>query len=127
MTRSHILLHCSNERLRAARMEAWKGTWRCPGFVSQSQVGAAVCKVPGAVGSGEGDVMVDGTDEDGARAAKMDEWVVWMRWREQPLGVIGDLLFSLRSFIRGARTPRLAHTAPPGGGGLICLSIPTEG
>jgi hypothetical protein len=21
--------------------------------------------------------MADGTDEDGARAAKMDEWVVW--------------------------------------------------
>jgi hypothetical protein len=27
--------------------------------------------------SGVGGVMADGTDEDGARAAKMDEWVVW--------------------------------------------------
>jgi hypothetical protein len=26
---------------------------------------------------GAGRVMSDGTDEDGARAAKMDEWVVW--------------------------------------------------
>jgi hypothetical protein len=25
MTRSHVLLHCPNERLRAARMEAWEG------------------------------------------------------------------------------------------------------
>jgi hypothetical protein len=24
-----------------------------------------------------GRVMADGTDEDGARAARMDEWVVW--------------------------------------------------
>jgi hypothetical protein len=25
MTRSHVLLHCPNEKLRAARMEAWEG------------------------------------------------------------------------------------------------------
>jgi hypothetical protein len=29
--------------------------------------------------SGVGRMMADGTDEDGARAAKMDEWVVWER------------------------------------------------
>jgi hypothetical protein len=27
--------------------------------------------------SGVGRVMADGTDEDGARAARMDEWVAW--------------------------------------------------
>jgi hypothetical protein len=27
--------------------------------------------------SGVGRVMADGTDEDGARATRMDEWVVW--------------------------------------------------
>jgi hypothetical protein len=27
--------------------------------------------------SGVGRVVADGTDEDGARAARMDEWVVW--------------------------------------------------
>jgi hypothetical protein len=27
--------------------------------------------------SGVGRVIADGTDEDGARAARMDEWVVW--------------------------------------------------
>jgi hypothetical protein len=55
-----------------------RGKGRTPGVsgvVSQSQVGAAVCKVPGAIGVGR--VVADGTDEDGARAAKMDEWVVW--------------------------------------------------
>jgi len=29
--------------------------------------------------------MVDGTDEDGARAARMDEWVVW---EGRPRGLI---------------------------------------
>jgi len=27
--------------------------------------------------SGVGGTMADGTDEDGAHAAKMDEWVAW--------------------------------------------------
>jgi hypothetical protein len=31
MTRSHVLLHCPNERLSAARTEAWEG--RGPGGV----------------------------------------------------------------------------------------------
>jgi hypothetical protein len=25
MTRSHVLFHCPNDRLRAARIEAWEG------------------------------------------------------------------------------------------------------
>jgi hypothetical protein len=51
MTRSHVLLHCPNERLRGGvgREEPWSRS----GAVSQSQVGAAVCKVPGAIGSGQ--------------------------------------------------------------------------
>jgi len=48
---------------------------RCPGVVNQSQVGEAVC--PFLELSGVGRTMADGTDEDGARAARMDEWVVW--------------------------------------------------
>jgi hypothetical protein len=31
MTRSHVLLHCPNERLRSARVEAWEG--KDPGVV----------------------------------------------------------------------------------------------
>jgi hypothetical protein len=41
----------------------------CPDAASQSQVGAAVCKVPRAIWGWE--------NEDGARAARMDEWVAW--------------------------------------------------
>ena len=32
--------------------------------------------------SGVGRIMADGTDEDGARAAKMDKWVVWEMKKE---------------------------------------------
>jgi hypothetical protein len=71
MTHSYVLLRCPNERLRAARAEAWEGKnpggvrvnprWerRFVKFLELSEVGR---------------VMADGTDEDGARAAKMDEW-----------------------------------------------------
>jgi hypothetical protein len=52
-----------------------KESRRRPGVVSQSQVAAAVCEVPGAIGVGR--VVADGTDEDGAHAARMDEWVAW--------------------------------------------------
>jgi len=81
MISSHVLPHCPNDKLRAARIEAWEG------------------KDPGSVGVllanrrwerrfvkflelfGVGGVMADGTDEDGARAVKMDEWVVWENGR----------------------------------------------
>jgi hypothetical protein len=53
MTRSHVLLHCRNLRLVAARTEAWEG--RNPGGASQSQVGEAVCSFLGAVWGGEDD------------------------------------------------------------------------
>jgi hypothetical protein len=36
-----------------------------------------------------------------------------MRRKEQPLGAVDNLLFSLRSFVGGAHTPRFAHSAPP--------------
>jgi len=72
MTRSHVLLHCTNVKLRAAREEAWEG------------------KDPGGIGvlpnnprwerwlfrflelSGVGRVVEDGTDEEEARAARLD-------------------------------------------------------
>jgi hypothetical protein len=47
-----------------------------------------------------------------------------MRRGEQPLGVMDSLLFS---FVRGARIPRLAHSALPKVEDLLCLSILTEG
>jgi hypothetical protein len=36
--------------------------------------------------SGVGRVTVDGTDEDGARAARMDEWIVWETVERVALG-----------------------------------------
>jgi len=77
MTRSHVLLHCPSERLRSARMEAWEGKnpegvrvllanprWERR-FVRFLEL------------SGVGRTIADGTDEDGAHAAKMDEWIAW--------------------------------------------------
>ena len=45
---------------------------RRPGAVSQSQVGEAVRPFPRV-----GQIVADRTDEDDARAARMDEWLVW--------------------------------------------------
>jgi len=45
----------------------------CPGIVSQSQVGKAICPFLRVVWGGKD----DGTDEDGAHAARMDEWIAW--------------------------------------------------
>jgi hypothetical protein len=58
------------------------------------------------------------------------EWMSgWcgIRQGEQRIAVMDSLLFSLRSFFRGAHTPRLAHSAPPRVEGLICLRTQTEG
>jgi hypothetical protein len=49
--------------------------------------------------SGVGRVVADGTDEDGARAARMDEWVVWETVERTALGAKDNLIFSLRFHI----------------------------
>jgi len=69
--------HCPNEHLRGARAEAREG--KDPGGVR--------VLLPNPKWerrfllflelSGVGRTMVDGTDEDAARAAAMDEWIVW--------------------------------------------------
>jgi len=67
----------------------------CPDFVSQSQVGKAVC--PFLELSGVGRTMADGTDEDGAHAAKMDEWIAWETEEVEDRGgdgIICSVLFS---------------------------------
>jgi len=76
MTRSHVLLHCRNDRLHRAREEAWEGKdpssirvllgnprWerRLLFFLELSEVGR---------------VVEDGTD-DQERAGRMDRWIVW--------------------------------------------------
>jgi hypothetical protein len=52
-----------------------KRTWRSSRSTGQPQVGRCFLKFLELPGVGR--VMADGTDEDGARAARMDEWVVW--------------------------------------------------
>jgi hypothetical protein len=77
MTRSHVLLHCSNAKLRAARTEAWEG--KDPGGVRVLLANPRWERrlVEFLELSGVGRVIADGTDEDGAYAARMDEWVAW--------------------------------------------------
>jgi hypothetical protein len=77
MTRSHVLLHCYGENLRDARRQAWSDAnpsgirtllasprWesRLLNFLELSGVGR---------------IVENGTDEEEARAARMDGWVVW--------------------------------------------------
>jgi hypothetical protein len=77
MTRSHVLLHCPNAKLRAARTEAWEG--KNPGGVRVLLANPRWERrlVKFLELSGVGRVMADGTDEEGAYAARMDEWVAW--------------------------------------------------
>jgi len=70
MTRSHVLLHCPNEKLAAARAEAREG--KNPGGVRVLLANPKwerrfVCFLEL---SGVGRTMAD---EDGARATRMDE------------------------------------------------------
>jgi len=77
MTRSHVLLHCPEEKVKATRDEAWEGKtsgsirvvlsnprWekRLLGFLELLGVRR---------------VMNDGTDKDETRAARLDGWVIW--------------------------------------------------
>jgi hypothetical protein len=59
--------------------------------------------------------MADGTDEDGAHAARMDEKVAWEAVEGAALrSAFSFVYLSLfHSFVRGARTPRIAHSAQP--------------
>jgi hypothetical protein len=88
MTHSHVLLHCPNKKLVSARAEAWEG--KNPGGVRVLLANPRRERrfVRFLELSGVGRTMEDGTDEDSARAAKMDEWVVWeAEERSAPRGV----------------------------------------
>jgi hypothetical protein len=67
--RSHVLLHCPNERLRAARAEAWEG--KDPGGVR------VLLASPRWERRFPKFLELSGVMADGARAAEMDEWIVW--------------------------------------------------
>jgi hypothetical protein len=77
MTRSHVLLHCTDESLVTARRHAW-------GSVPPSSIGVLLAN-PRWEGrllhfldlSGVGRRVENGSDEDESWAARMDGWVAW--------------------------------------------------
>jgi len=78
MSRFRVLLHhCPNNRLAAARVEAWEA--KDPGGVrvllANPRWEKRFLEFPEL--SSVRRVAADGTDEDGARATAMDEWIVW--------------------------------------------------
>jgi hypothetical protein len=70
MTRSLVLLHCTS--LESARVEAWER--KSPGGVRVLLANPRLERrfVIFLELSGAGRVLADGSDEDGARAARMD-------------------------------------------------------
>ena len=84
MTRSHVLLHCKDPKLVAARSEAWEG--KNPGGVRVLLANPRWERrfVRFLELSGVGRVMADGTDEESAYSRRMDEWVAWEGRRAIP-------------------------------------------
>jgi hypothetical protein len=77
MTRSHVLLHCPNERLVDARQQAW-------GNVTPSGIKALLANpwwesrlLHFLDLSGVGRRVEDGSCEDENWGVKMDNWVAW--------------------------------------------------
>ena len=72
MARSHVLLHCSNPSLAAARTEVWGGhdprNIRVPLSILRRE--ERPTELLGL--SGVGTTIADGTDVEEARAARMD-------------------------------------------------------
>jgi len=103
MTRSHTLLHCPSEKLRAARAEAWEG--RDLGgirvLLNNPRWERRLLKFLEL--SGVGKVVEDSTDEEETRAARMDEWIAW----EAEERVEIRYLFLIFSFVKGDSHPEL--------------------
>jgi len=77
MTRSHVLLHCPNAKLRAAREETWEGKESGGVRVLLANPRWERQFLKFLELSGVGRAAQDGTDEDGARGARLDGWIVW--------------------------------------------------
>jgi hypothetical protein len=63
--------------------------------------------------SGAGRVVEDGTDEEEARAARLDGWVVWEAEERSRSSAHSDTSFFLLFYtlFRGTHTPSSAHSA----------------
>jgi len=83
VTRLHVLLHCKNPKLVTARREAWEGKnpGGVPVLLANPQWERRFVRFLELSGVGRM-MMADGTDEESAHAARMDEWIAW-----EPRGV----------------------------------------
>jgi len=86
MTRSHVLLHCTNAKIRAAREEAWEG--KNPGDIGVllSNPRWERCLLRFLELSGVGRMVENGTGQDQARVEKMDQWMAWEEERVEARG-----------------------------------------
>jgi hypothetical protein len=77
MSRAHVLLNCRNQRVMAARAEAWNGEH--PGSVRRLLADPRWEKrfVCFRELSGVGRTLADGTDEESAYAERLDTWIAW--------------------------------------------------
>jgi len=117
MTRSHVLLHCRNPKLMAARLEAWEG--KNPGGVRVllANPGWERRSVRFLELSGVGRTMADGTDEEAAHAARIDGLYGKLGEDGKSVGRVNLLpaCFSFSPFLccMGVLLPpSLAHSAP---------------
>jgi len=69
--------------------------------------------------TGVGRTMADGTDEDGAHVARMDEWVAW----GTKSGALGALFVSLPFLFCKGACPRGLRTAHRGGRRISSVSF----
>jgi hypothetical protein len=84
MTRSHVLLHCTNESLVSARQQAWGGV--IPGSIRTLLASPRLESRPPHLLelAGVGRRVEDGRDEEESWAARIDGWVVWEHRDREP-------------------------------------------
>ena len=116
MTQSHVLLHCKNPKLMAARLEPREG--KNPGGVRASVNPRWERRFVRFLElSRVGRTMKDGTDEESAYATRMDEWWRGKRSeegrREGKVNLLERAFPCFLSYCMGVLLPpRLAHSAP---------------
>jgi len=89
-----------------------KGPGEDPGPSGKPPLGEEVLEVPGV-----GRVVADRTDEDDARAARMDDLIMWEAEEEVTRRAIDRLFFFLSTCLLGGLIPRVcAQRAAEGGG-----------
>jgi hypothetical protein len=84
MIRSHVLLHCANQRIVAARQEAWGGVH--PASVRMLLASPRWEKrlLRFLELSGVERTMEDGADVEETRAERMDGWITWEHGDRKP-------------------------------------------